>query len=80
MPGRHARGQPDRKIDARRDDAVDPLRTREPVDRVLVLDGDDRPPVCIAKAGGRRITVDCDDVDAALPRRLEEPELPCARP
>ena len=36
------RGDPDRPVGARRDDAVDLARPREPVDRLLVLGRDDR--------------------------------------
>jgi hypothetical protein len=77
---RHAGGEADREVDARRDDAVHLLRSGEPVDRVLVLDGDDRAPVCVAEAWSRGIAVDGDDVDASLLRRLQQPELPGARP
>ncbi len=80
VASRHARCEADGKVDARRDDALDPLRGGQPVDRVLVLDGDDRPPVGVAEAWSGRIAIDGDDVDTALLRRLQQPELPSARP
>ena len=70
----------DREVDPRSDDAADLLRRGQPVDRRLVLDRHDRPPVRMAEPGRRRITVDGDDVEAALGSRFEQPELPGARP
>ena len=80
VAGRGARGQPDGEVDARRDDALDLLRCGQPVNGVLVLDGDDRPPVGVAEARSGRIAIDGDDVDASLLRRLQQPDLPRARP
>ena len=80
VASRGAGGQPDWEVDARRDDALHTLRCGQPVNRVLVLDGNDRPPVRVAEAGSGRIAIDGDDVDTALLRRLQQPELPGARP
>ena len=80
VTGRDARSQAHGEVDAGRDDAVDVLRGSQPVDRVLVLHGDDRPPVGETEARSRRIAIDGDDVHAALPGRLQQPELPGARP
>ena len=55
--------------------AVDALRRREPVDRGLVLDGDDRAAVGEAEPRRARVAVDGDDVEAAIVRGLEQPEL-----
>ena len=58
-----------------RDDAVDLLRAREPLDGGLVLDRDDRAPVGVAEAGRRRVAVGGDDGQAAGPRGGEHAEL-----
>ncbi len=79
-PGGDAGGDGDGEVDPRRDDAVDALRTGEAVDRRLVLDGHDRPPVGEAKAGRTRIAIDGDHVQAEVVRRLEQPELRGPRP
>ena len=80
VPRRDACGDRDRKVDPGSDDAADLLRRRQPVDRRLVLDRDDRPPVRMTESGRRRVTVDGDDVEAALGGRFEQPELPGACP
>ena len=51
-PFRNAGGDRDGVVAAGSNDAVDVLGPREPLDRGLVLDRDDRAPVGIAKAGG----------------------------
>jgi hypothetical protein len=79
-PGRDARRDRDREVDARRDDAVDSLGAGEPVDGRLVLDGDDRAPVGEAEPGRERVAIDGDDVEAPLVRGLEQPELRGTRP
>jgi hypothetical protein len=65
----------DGPVDPRRDQAVDPLGPREPLDARLVLGGDDRAPVGVAKAGRGRLAVERDHVQLACPRRREEAEL-----
>ena len=54
----------DRVVGAGRDHAVDLLGPREPLDRRLVLDRDDRAPVGVAKAGRGRVAVGGDDGQA----------------
>src|SRR5690348_9317373 len=68
-------GDPDRVIGAGRDEAVHLLRAREPVDRRLVLDRDDRPPVGVAEARRRRVAVGRDDRQPAPPGGGEDSEL-----
>ena len=80
VPRRDACGDRDGKVDPGRDDAPDLLRRRQPVDRRLVLDRDDRPPVRMTEPGRRRVTVDGDDVEVALGGRFEQPELPGSCP
>jgi hypothetical protein len=80
VPRRDACCDRDREVDPRSDDPTDPLSGSQPVDRRLVLDRHDRPPVRMAEPRRRRIAVDGDDVQAALGGRFEQPELPCARP
>ncbi len=75
-----ARRDRDGKVDAGSDHAVHLLGCGEPVDRGLVLDGHDRPPVRVREAERRGIAVDGDDVKAARLRRLEQPDLPRTRP
>ena len=74
------RGDRDRPVDARRDQAVDPLRGGEAVDLGLVLDRDDRAAVGEAEAGRGRVAVDGHDEQAAVTGGLEESELAGARP
>ena len=70
------RRDPDRPIGTGRDDPVDRARAREPVDALLVLGGEDRPLVGERETRGKRVAVDCDDLELAAPaRRLEEAEL-----
>jgi hypothetical protein len=69
----------DRPVDARRDQAVDPLRRGEAVDLGLVLDRDDRAAVGEAEAGRGRVAVDGNDEQAAVTGGLEETELARAR-
>jgi len=71
-----ARGDPDCPVCTRRDDPVHLARTREPVDRLLVLLRDDRALVGEDEAGRLRVAVDRDHLDV-LPAAggLEQPEL-----
>jgi hypothetical protein len=69
-----------RPVDSRRDDPVDPLGRREPVDLRLVLDRDDRAAVGEPKSGGGRVAVDGDDEEVPLAGRLEQAELAGSRP
>jgi hypothetical protein len=80
VPRGDAGGDRNREVDPRSDDPIDPLRRSQPVDRRLVLDRHDRPPVRIAEPGRCRIAVDSDDVQAALGSSFEQPELPDTRP
>ncbi len=68
------------KVDAGRDHAVHLLGRRQPVDRRLVLDRHDRPPVRVAEARRGRIAIDRDHVEALVLGRLEQPELSRTRP
>ena len=65
----------DRPVDARRDQAVDPLRGGEAVDLGLVLDRDDRAAVGESEARRGRVAVDGNDEQAAVTGGLEETEL-----
>ena len=71
----NASGDPDRPVDSRRDQPVDPLRFGQPLDAVLVLGRDDRATVRVPEAGRIGIAVDGDDVQVALARGGEQPEL-----
>ncbi len=62
-------GDGDRMIGAGRDHAVDLLGAREPFDRLLVLDRDDRAPVGVAEARSRGIAVGRDDRQPAAAGR-----------
>ena len=66
---------PNRPVDARRDDPVHALGGGEPVDRLLVLGRDERPLVGEWKARRRRIAVGGDHVEAARAGGGEQPEL-----
>src|SRR5438105_10033909 len=68
-------GDPDRVIRSGCDEAVHLLRAREPVDRRLVLDRDDRPPVGVAEARRRGVAVGRDDRQPAPPGGGEDSEL-----
>ncbi len=70
-----ARGNGDRPADPGSDHSVDPLRLGQPLDRRLVLDGDDRAPVRVAEPGRRGVAVDRDHEQAAPASRGEQPEL-----
>ena len=70
-----ARGDPDGPVGAGRDDPVDVLGAREPVDAGLVLGRDERALVRVGEAGRRRVAVDGDHEEAALARRAQEPDL-----
>jgi hypothetical protein len=76
---RHPRRDPDRPVDSRRDHAVDPLSTGQPLDPALVLGRDDRAAIGKGEAGRGRVAVDRDHVQAALARCLEQPQLRRAR-
>jgi hypothetical protein len=69
------RRDPDRPVRSRRDDAVDVLRTREPVDVLLVLGRDERALVGPAEPGRAGVAIDGDHVEVTLARRAEEPDL-----
>ena len=75
-----ARGDPDRPIDARRDDPLHPLGGRKALDTSLVLGRDDRPPVGEAESGRCRVAVERDHEEPPLARRSKEPELSGSRP
>jgi hypothetical protein len=72
---RDARRDRDGPVDSGRDDPVDPFRAREPLDPGLVLGGHDRPPVRVPEPRRRRVAVDRDHEQVALPRGREQPEL-----
>jgi hypothetical protein len=69
----------DRPVDPRRDQAVNPLGGRQPVDLRLVLDRDDRPPVGEGEARRGRIPVGRDHIELMRAGGLEQSELPGAR-
>lgn len=70
-----ARSDSDRPVDARRDDAVDALRLGQLGDTLLVLGGDDRPPIRVLKAGRTRVAIERDHEEPSLARRRQQPEL-----
>jgi hypothetical protein len=78
------RGNPcsdrDRVVGAGRHDPVDLFGSGQAFDRRLVLDRDDRPPVCVPEARRRRIAVGCDHERPGLPGRREDAELRRAGP
>ena len=74
-PLRDAGGGRDGMVGAGRDDPVDVLGAREPVDRRLVLDRDDRAAVGVAEARRGGVAVGRHDGQAAPPRRREDAEL-----
>ena len=75
-----ARRDPDRPVDSRRDQSGGPLGHGEPLDSRLVLDGDDRATVGIAKPRRGRIAVEGDHVQPTLASSREQPELGRPRP
>ena len=79
QPFGDACGDRDREVDPRRDDPVDTLRRREPVDARLVLRRDDRPPVRVAEPGRGGIAVEGDHVKPPIAGGGEQPELRRAR-
>ena len=75
-PARDPGRDPDGPVRPGRDDPVDVPRTREPVDRVLVLGREDRPLVREGEPDRLGVAVDRDHEDVLSgPRRLEQPEL-----
>ena len=54
---------------------LDALRTRQPLDSRLVLGGDDRAAVGVAKARSGRIAVERDHVQLTSTRRGEQAQL-----
>ena len=72
-------GDRDRVVGARCDHAVRAPRRDEPLDRELVLDGDERTLVGETETGRVRVLVGDEDDEPARPRRLQQPELrrPC---
>ena len=64
-----------RPVDPGRDDPVEQLGAREPVEAFLVLGGHDRAPVRVLEARGGGIAVAGDHEQAALPCGPKEPEL-----
>ena len=62
-------------VRARRDDAVDPERADEPLDRRLVLGREDAAAVGELEPGSAGIAVDHGDPEAARTRRLEQTKL-----
>jgi hypothetical protein len=79
-PLRDARGDGDRPVDSRRDDAVDPFGLGERRDGRLVFGRDDGAPVRVLEAERLRVAVTGDDEDVALARGEEQTELSRARP
>ena len=78
---RDAGRDPDGPVGPGRDDPVDVPRAGEPVDRLLVLRGDDRALVGEGEAGCLRVAVDRDHLQVVPSAgRFEQPELggPCA--
>ena len=74
-----SRRDPDREIRPGRDQPVRAQRRGEALDRVLVLDRDDRLLVGEPEAGRLGVAVGRDHVEPARTRRLEQAELrgPC---
>ena len=72
---RNASRDGDGPVDAGRHDRLDALGHSEPLDRGLVLGGDESAPIRVAKAGRGSVAIDRDDEEAASPRRLEQAEL-----
>jgi hypothetical protein len=73
-------GDRDRPVRPRRDDPVDVQCADVPLDRGLVLGGEDAAPVGVVEPGRGRIAVDDGDPQAARTRRLEQSELSGAGP
>ena len=69
------RRDPDRPVRARRDDAVDPERPDEPLDRRLVLGRENAAAIGEPEPGSTGIAIDHGDPEAARTRRLEQTEL-----
>ena len=76
----HARGDLRGTPAAGRNDPIDALGAREPLDRLLVLDRDDRAAVGVAEPGGRRVAVGDDKGQAPAPGIREDAQLSGARP
>ncbi len=72
---RDARCHADRPVGPGRDDAVDPQRAHEPLDRRLVLGREDAAPVGEREPGRTGIAIDHGDPQAARTRCLEQTEL-----
>ena len=72
---RDARGNRDRPVDPGRDQPVDALGLRQPVDALLVLRGDERPPVGEGEPDRARVPVGGDDEEPVLAGGGEEAEL-----
>ena len=75
-PGRGA----DSPVDPGRDHPVHALGLGQPLERRLVVERDDRPPIGVAKARRRGVAIDRDHEDASRTRRSQQAELPRARP
>ena len=71
----HARGDRHRPVDPGGDDAFHALGACEALDALLVLGGDDRPPVRVPEPGRRGIAVERDHEQAPLAGRREQAEL-----
>jgi hypothetical protein len=77
---RDARGRTDGQFAPRGDHSFDALGLGEALQRGLVVERDDRPPVGEAEAGRRGIAVDRDHEQIACAGRSQQAELPRARP
>ena len=74
-PLRDTSADRDRPVDPGRDQPVDAFGRSEPLDRRLVLGGDDRAAVGVAETGRGGIAVDSDHVQLARPRGREQSQL-----
>ncbi|MBA2293571.1 MAG: hypothetical protein H0W16_00400 [Actinobacteria bacterium] len=80
-PRRDTRRDPDRPVRPRRDDPGDIARTRQAIDRLLVLGGDEGVLVREREPDRSRIAVRRDHLEVAAGLRgLEQPELGRACP
>ena len=71
----NAGGHPDRPVGARRDQPADVLGARQPVDRRLVLRGDDRPLGGKREAGSVGVAVDGDHQHPPVASGREQAQL-----
>ncbi len=73
--GRDSRRDRDRPIDSGRDDPVHLLGFRQPIERRLILSGDERPSIGEREPDRTGIAIRGDNEQPALARGLEQTKL-----